>query len=106
MVPVILWGGVICGTQDFINELRNVNDGASMLLGPVMDSLRASNVLKNLRTLHIRMKKHSENAMYLAQKFEKDDLNIIYPGLESHKQHELFKNMYNQEYGFWWNACY
>tara|TARA_R110002073_G_scaffold72537_1_gene177560 strand:+ start:578397 stop:579632 length:1236 start_codon:yes stop_codon:yes gene_type:complete len=93
-------GGVICGTQEFINELRNVNDGASMLLGPVMDSLRAASVLKNLRTLHIRIKKHSENALYLAEKFEQDGIKISYPGLQSHKQHALFKTMYNKEYGF------
>lgn len=93
-------GGVICGTQKFINSLRNVNDGASMLLGPVMDSLRSASVLKNLRTLHIRIKKHSENAMYLAEKFENDGLKIIYPGLKSHPQHELYKTMYNDEYGF------
>jgi methionine-gamma-lyase len=93
-------GGVICGTQDFINSLRSVNDGASMLLGPVMDSLRSASVLKNLRTLHIRIKKHSENAMYLAEKFEKDGIRIIYPGLKSHPQHELYKTMYNEEYGF------
>ncbi len=93
-------GGVICGTQDFINSLRSVNDGASMLLGPVMDSLRSASVLKNMRTLHLRMKKHSENALYLAEKFEKDGLKIIYPGLKSHPQHELYKTMYNEEYGF------
>jgi methionine-gamma-lyase len=93
-------GGVVCGTQEFINDLRSVNDGAAMLLGPVMDSLRAASVLKNLRTLHIRMKKHSENALYLAENFEKDGLKVVYPGLESHKDHELFKTMYNKEYGF------
>jgi len=93
-------GGVICGTQEFINHLRNVNDGASMLLGPVMDSLRSASVLKNLRTLHIRIKKHSENALYLSEKFEKDGLKIIYPGLKNHPQHELYKTMYNEEYGF------
>ncbi len=93
-------GGVVCGTQEFINDLRSVNDGAAMLLGPVMDSLRAASVLKNLRTLHIRMKKHSENAMYLASHFEKDGLKVVYPGLKSHKDHELFKTMYNKEYGF------
>ncbi len=93
-------GGVICGTQQFINSLRSVNDGASMLLGPVMDSLRSASVLKNLRTLHIRIKKHSENAMYLAKKFEEDGIKIIYPGLKSHPQHELYKSMYNEEYGF------
>ncbi|WP_046744503.1 aminotransferase class I/II-fold pyridoxal phosphate-dependent enzyme [Kordia zhangzhouensis] len=93
-------GGVVCGTQDFINQLRNVNDGASMLLGSTMDSLRSASVLKNLRTLHIRMKQHSHNAMYLAKKFEADGLKTVYPGLESHPSHELFKNMMNFEYGF------
>ncbi len=93
-------GGVVCGSQAFINSLRNVNDGAAMLLGPVMDSLRAASVLKNLRTLHIRMKKHSENALYLAENFEDDGLKVVYPGLESHPGYKLFKTMYNKEYGF------
>jgi methionine-gamma-lyase len=93
-------GGVVCGTQEFINDLRNVNDGASMLLGSTMDSLRASSILKNLRTLHIRMKQHSFNAAYLADKFQADGLITVYPGLESHPSHQLFKSMMNAEYGF------
>ncbi|WP_298535772.1 aminotransferase class I/II-fold pyridoxal phosphate-dependent enzyme [uncultured Algibacter sp.] len=93
-------GGVVCSTQEFIDQLRNVNDGASMLLGSTMDSLRAASVLKNLRTLHIRMQQHSKNAMYLAQKFEADGLKTVYPGLESHPSHLLFKNMMNEAYGF------
>ena len=93
-------GGVICADKTFIDSLRSVNDGASMLLGPVMDSLRSASVLKNLRTLHIRIKKHSENALYLAEKFEKDGIKMIYPGLKSHPQHELYKSLYNEEYGF------
>ena len=93
-------GGVICGTQEFIDALRNVNDGASMLLGPTMDSLRASSILKNLRTLHIRMKQHSSNALYLAQKFEETGLKVVYPGLPSHPSHTLYKQMINPEYGF------
>ena len=93
-------GGVVCASQDFINDLKNVNDGASMLLGPTMDSLRAASILKNLRTLHIRMKQHSHNAMYLAQKFEADGLKVVYPGLASHPSHELYAKMINPEYGF------
>ncbi len=93
-------GGVTCGTQEFIDALRNVNDGASMLLGPTMDSLRAASILKNLRTLHIRMKQHSYNAMYLAERFENDGLKVVYPGLESHASHKLYKDMINPEYGF------
>jgi len=93
-------GGVICGTQEFIDDLRNVNNGASMLLGSTMDSLRAASVLKNLRTLHIRMQQHSLNATYLAEKFEADGLKTVYPGLASHPSHELFKSMMNEKYGF------
>ena len=93
-------GGVVCGTQTFINDLRNVNDGASMLLGSTMDSLRAASILKNLRTLHIRMRQHSKNAHFLAEKFEADGLKTVYPGLHSHPSHSLFKSMMNPEYGF------
>jgi methionine-gamma-lyase len=93
-------GGVICGTQEFIDQLRNVNDGACMLLGASMDSLRAASILKNLRTLHIRIKQHSHNAMYLAQKFEADGLKTVYPGLKSHPSHTLFSRMMNPEYGY------
>jgi len=93
-------GGVTCASREFIDSLKNVNNGASMLLGPTMDSLRSASVMKNLRTLHIRIKQHSYNAMYLAERFEKDGLKVVYPGLESHSGHNLYKNMINPEYGF------
>jgi methionine-gamma-lyase len=93
-------GGVYCGTQEFINDTKNVNNGACMLLGPTMDSFRSASILKNLRTLHIRMKQHSYNAQYLAERFEQDGLKISYPGLSSHKNHELMKSMMYEEYGF------
>lgn len=93
-------GGVVCGSREFINSLKDVNSGASMLLGPTMDSLRSASVMKNLRTLHIRMKQHSYNATYLATKFENDGLKVVYPGLASHPSHQLYANMINPEYGF------
>lgn len=93
-------GGVICGSQELINNLRNVNDGACMLLGATMDSLRAASILKNLRTLHIRIKQHSYNATFLANKFEADGIKTVYPGLESHTSHNTFKAMMNTDYGF------
>jgi len=93
-------GGVICGTDDFINALKDVNNGASMLLGPVMDSMRSASVLKNLRTLPIRIKKHSENALYLAERLDKDGVKIFYPGLKNHPQHEIYNSMMNKEFGY------
>ena len=93
-------GGVVCGSQELIDSLRDVNDGACMLLGASMDSLRAASILKNLRTLHIRMQQHSKNALYLAQKFEADGLRAVYPGLPSHPGHTLYNSMMNPKYGY------
>lgn len=93
-------GGVICSTNEFINQLKDVNTGACMLLGATMDSLRAASILKNLRTLPIRIKQHSRNAQYLSEKFEQDGLRVVYPGLKSHHSHELYSKMLNHEFGF------
>lgn len=93
-------GGVVCGTQELIDDLRNVNDGAAMLLGASMDSFRAASILKNMRTLHIRMKQHSHNAQYLAERFEKLGLKTVYPGLPSHSGYDICNGMMNTEYGF------
>lgn len=93
-------GGVTCASREFIDSLKNVNSGASMLLGPTMDSMRSASVMKNLRTLHIRIKQHSLNAQFLAEKFESDGLKTVYPGLKSHPSHEVYKKMINEEYGF------
>ncbi len=92
--------GSICGSRDFINRLSNVNDGTAMLLGPVLDTFRSAGILKNLHTLHLRMKKHSENALFLASELEKDGLKITYPGLPSHPQHQLHRQLMNPGFGF------
>jgi methionine-gamma-lyase len=92
--------GAICGTHEFINALCDVNSGTAMLLGPALDPLRSSSILKNLHTLHIRMKQHSKNAKYLAEKFREAGMKIIYPGFEDHKNHDVMKGMMNEEFGF------
>jgi methionine-gamma-lyase len=92
--------GCICSTEEFINSLTDVNSGATMLLGPVLDSLRAASILKNLHTLHIRMHKHSANALYLAQEFEKLGLKVYYPGLKSNKHYHLINEIMNEGFGY------
>nr|MBA3900197.1 aminotransferase class V-fold PLP-dependent enzyme [Bacteroidota bacterium] len=92
--------GVICGKDDFIVSLSDVNMGAAMLLGPVMDSMRAASILKNLRTLHLRMKQHSKNATYLAEKLNADGVKLVYPGFKNHPGHDNLKAMMNEEFGF------
>lgn len=92
--------GAICGTKEFIDSLSDVNSGASMLLGPVLDSFRSAGILKNMRTLHVRMKQHSANALYITTKLSADGNKIIYPGLPNHPQHQLMQTIWNSEFGF------
>lgn len=92
--------GAICGKQEFIDDLSCVNNGTAMLLGPVLDPLRSSSILKNMHTLHLRLKQHSRNALFLAERLRELNLKVIYPGLPEHPQHQLMKKIMNHEYGF------
>ena len=92
--------GAVCATRDFCLQLKDVNEGTGMLFGSTLDSLRAASILKNMRTLHIRVKKHSENALYLAKRFKADGLRTVYPGLSCHPGHALFTQQMNSEYGY------
>lgn len=92
--------GCICSSNDFIHTLTDINAGATMLLGPVLDSFRAASILKNLHTLHIRIRKHGENALFLATEFEKLGLKVFYPGLKSNKDHNLLKSLMNEGFGY------
>jgi methionine-gamma-lyase len=92
--------GAICGSHDFISALCDVNNGTAMLLGPALEPLRSSSILKNIHTLHIRMKQHSKNAMFLAEKFKETGLKIIYPGFPEHPGHDVLKRIMNPEFGY------
>jgi len=92
--------GCLCASNEFIASLTDVNKGATMLLGPVLDSLRAASILKNLHSLHVRMRKHGENALILAKEFEKLGLKVYYPGLTTNKHHRLMTSIMNEGFGF------
>lgn len=91
--------GAICASAEFINSLSDVNTGTAMLLGPVLDPLRSSSILKNMATLHIRMIQHSKNALYLAERFKVLGIKFNYPGLPDHPQYALLKSQMNEGYG-------
>lgn len=92
--------GAICASKEFIAAISDVNTGTAMLLGPVLDPLRSSSILKNLGTLHVRMQQHSKNALYLAKRFVEIGLKHNYPGLPDHPGHGLMKKIMNERYGF------
>lgn len=93
-------GGVLCADEDFINSTKDVNTGASMLMGASMDSFRAASILKNLHTLPVRIQQHSKNALYLANKFEEAGIPTLYPGLKSHPGHKIFSKIMNTDFGY------
>ncbi len=93
-------GGVVCGKKEFVDSLMDVNNGAAMILGPSMDPMRSASILKNLRSLHLRMEQHSKNASYIATKLQEDGLEVKYPGMTDHPQHDLFTNQMNAVYGY------
>lgn len=91
--------GCVCSSKEFVDQLMDINSGAAMLLGPVLDSFRAASIMKNLHSLHIRIKKHSDNAMYLAENLEKLGLKVFYPGLKSHRGNKLLNELMNDGFG-------
>lgn len=97
--------GAICGPLEFVNSLSSVIDGSAMLLGPVLDPMRSSSILKNLHTLHIRMKQHSFNAQYLAEKLDAIGVKINYPGLAKHPGHMVLSKIMNPSYGYGGMFC-
>lgn len=92
--------GCVCADKDFIMSLIDVNSGASMLLGSVLDGTRAASIMKNLHSLHIRMQRHSRNGEYFAKEFKKLGLKTYYPGLENHSGYKLLKSMMNDGFGY------
>ncbi len=92
--------GAICGTNEFIHSLSDVTHGMIMLLGPVMDSHRAASILKNLHSLHLRIKRHSENAQYVAERLRSEGVDIRYPGLSDAPGHPVLQRLMNAGYGF------
>lgn len=97
--------GCVCASGEFVEELVNINHGCGMLLGPVLDSYRAASILKNLHSLHIRIQRHSRNALHLATNLDRLGYKVHYPGLPSHRQHRLAKQTMHPSYGFGGMLC-
>ena len=70
-------------------------------LGPALSPFNAFLFLQGLETLPLRMKKHSENALEVAQFLKKHPLVawVNYPGLEEHPSHKLAKKYLKGNYG-------
>ena len=94
-------GGVICCSNEFKNQLRDLHTGFAMLLGPTMSPFAAWSIAMHMETLGVRLQEESKRALRFAEELTKRGLKVVYPGLKNHPQHELLKSMRNCiKYGY------
>jgi cystathionine gamma-lyase len=90
------------GHSDVVNGMLVVGDNAELeekltflqnAVGAVAGPFDSFLALRGLKTLSVRMQRHCENALALAEWLEKHPklARVHYPGLASHPQHELAK---------------
>ena len=81
--------GAILGTKELIKEIRFFTRHT----GPSLSPFNAWILSKSLETLAVRMERHCENALRLAEHLEKHpDVSVVkYPFLKSHPQYDLAK---------------
>ncbi|BCP55150.1 cystathionine beta-lyase [Kaistia sp. 32K] len=86
----MIGGTVVVGSnQAIVDQIRFLQNAIGAISGP-FDSFLA---LRGLKTLALRMQRHSENGLAIAKWLEArpDVKRVIYPGLESHPQHAIAK---------------
>lgn len=82
-------GGLIAGEKELITQIKTFARHS----GPAMSPFNAWILSKSLETLAVRMDRHSENALKLAQWLENHDEVewVKYPFLPSHPQYQVAK---------------
>ena len=81
--------GFVCGSQEYIDQVRLL--GIKDLTGSVLGPFEAFLINRGIKTLHVRMDRHCENAQKVAEFLEKHPKveSIAYPGLASFPQKAL-----------------
>ena len=92
--------GAICADKDFILELMDLHLGSLMILGPTMDPQVAFNLNLRIPHLPLRMTEHGKRALLFAERLQNLGVNVNYPGLTCHPDHELFRSLHCPDYGF------
>ncbi|SDL87889.1 cystathionine gamma-lyase [Halogranum gelatinilyticum] len=83
-------GAVVTDDETLAGEIRFLQQVG---MGNMLSPFDAYMVLRGTKTLPLRMERHQENALAVADYLESHDLvtAVHYPGLESHPQHDLAK---------------
>jgi cystathionine gamma-synthase len=83
----VVGGAVVFRDEELAGKVKFVQFGGGAVSGP----LDAWLTVRGIKTLAVRMERHSANALAVAQALEGHDAveRVLYPGLESHPGHEL-----------------
>lgn len=83
--------GLAAGSKEFMKELRLF--GLKDMTGAVISPFDAFLIIRGMKTLAVRMEKHCENAVKVAEFLENHPAidKVYYPGLKSFSQYELAK---------------
>ncbi len=81
--------GAVIGTQEHIDRIFDLAKN----FGGSLSDFTVWMLERSIKTLGLRVREQNKNALQLAQWLEqhKDIATVYYPGLESHKDHELAK---------------
>jgi methionine-gamma-lyase len=84
-----LLGGIVVGTKDVIGKVRQT--GLRWITGATLSPFNCFLLLRGLKTLELRMERHSASALAVAKLLEAHPkvASIFYPGLPSFPRHEL-----------------
>lgn len=85
-------GGAIISNADLVKHIRK---GLYPRIGAAISPFNAWLITQGLKTLHLRIPRHNQNAQALSEYLEGHPkvARVYYPGLKSHPQHELAKRM-------------
>ncbi len=91
--------GAAAGPEDFMNEVAMF--GLKDMTGAVLSPIDAYLIARGLKTLDIRMIKHCQSAMKIAEFLQSHPAvkRVSYPGLASHPAHELAKKQMHNGFG-------
>jgi cystathionine gamma-lyase len=83
----VVGGAVIVNDEATYEQLKFLQNAVGAVPGPQDCFL----VLRGIKTLHLRMERHCENALRVAEYLEEQPAieRVLYPGLPSHPQHEI-----------------
>lgn len=93
----VIGGVAVAKTEDLAEKIGFIQNAVGSIAGPFDSFL----MHRGLKTLGLRMKKHSENALEIANWLEgqKGVAKVYYPGLSSHKQHAIAKAQMKNGFG-------